>query len=79
MLPLEINELWDSYRRTTLAADATESEIEQAWNAFHGGIFALGRVLALMDDNGEGDGALAVVHWISEQLSEARKRAPGRQ
>ena len=63
MLPIPISELWDSYRTTTLAADASERDLELAWSGFHGGIFALARVLAHMDQNGEGDDALAAVRW----------------
>jgi len=76
---MELRELWDSYRGTTVAADASERDLELAWSAFHGGVFALARVLAHMDKNGKGNAALRVVSWISEELSAARPAAPGRQ
>lgn len=79
MLPIPLSELWESYRSTSIAADATEQDLELAWSAFHGGVFALARVLAHMDAAGDSDGALAAVRRISEQLSAAKANAPGRQ
>jgi hypothetical protein len=79
MLPIELSELWDSYRSTTVAADASAHDLELAWSTFHGGVFALARVLAHMDANGKGDAALRVVRWISAELSAAQASAPGPQ
>ena len=61
-----MRELWETYRRSSLPADATREEIERCWRAFHGGITAFAKALDGMAERGDGDGVLAILKQLAE-------------
>ncbi len=64
--PPSMRELWDTYRRSSLPADAPSDDIERCWRAFHGGITAFAKALDSMVERGEGELVLAILKQLAE-------------
>ncbi|MGH8227765.1 MAG: hypothetical protein ACREU3_07680 [Steroidobacteraceae bacterium] len=78
-MTIDIPELWATYRRSSLASDASEQELESAWQAFHAAAYAIAKLVAGMADQGAADQAIEECRATAGALLEAQRRAPRRQ